>query len=468
MSRYPRAASFPVRPALIDGESLGSWCWRIFMANGHDLPSNVRAAARSVRKNQTAAYEYVLTELFGQEQLQDVKDLERDQLPTWPNGSTGPQWYEWSASIRVCPHCLEESGCHLAHWDMPLVGACARHRCTLLEQCSTCQKKLSWVSLTAGWTCVCGAKVTQAIAPPANAQALHLSQLLCSATDARLPPALSELRESPWGGAATYTQRDVYEILWWLTKMRRAIVDWRVYPLPKSWLTTRRIGARSKPGSWEIRMLMGMPLTIERQTRWALRWFFRKCADIFVDGNELIQKKNLASLLNELEPDQNPLAKQLLDALNATLAKEGMELTEQLVVVFNPRLPKLYRAEIVASLEGWWRVFSSTLQTLANEEILDACTPDTETQEDCEERCLDTSLTLLNALALLGISEMPPSELGMLRSRWAVPGELQGDSVTYEALNDYVFDLHAAEAGFIAAMAERALSRQATAQEAVA
>ena len=75
---------------------------------------------------------------------------------------------------------------------------------------------------------------------------------------------------------------------------------------------------------------------------------------------------------------------------------------------------------------------------------------------------------MLNALALLGISEMPPSELGMLRSRWAIPRALQGDSVTYEALNDYVFDLHAAEAGFIAAMAERALSRQATAQEAAA
>ncbi len=62
---------------------------------------------------------------------------------------------------RICPCCLSKQSVWWAVWDLALVAVCPIHRCFLIDQCSSCEKRLKW-NRPAVHECRCGADLRTA------------------------------------------------------------------------------------------------------------------------------------------------------------------------------------------------------------------------------------------------------------------------------------------------------------------
>lgn len=69
-------ASFPIRPVLRDGESVGGWCWRVYPTNGHLLPKSTRSALLEIRDYRVLQPNNPLSQLMGFELLKPLHERE--------------------------------------------------------------------------------------------------------------------------------------------------------------------------------------------------------------------------------------------------------------------------------------------------------------------------------------------------------------------------------------------------------
>jgi hypothetical protein len=86
VSDHVALTDFPVRPPLRKGESLASWCWRIYLANGHDVPPGVRSATRKFRAEPEMEVDHVLASLIGIDTLSSFRARENGILDRWCAG----------------------------------------------------------------------------------------------------------------------------------------------------------------------------------------------------------------------------------------------------------------------------------------------------------------------------------------------------------------------------------------------
>lgn len=453
MTEHRSLSEFPVRPLRVPGESFGSWCWRIFLANGHAAAPPARAARKSARSEPEMIAEESLVGLFGIERLHELRQLEGDLLTKWRNHKK-PNWYKWAATARICPQCVSVSGCHFVQWDLPLVTACSVHGCQLIDECSSCRRKLTWISVQEDWICACGHQLLRTSPSLASATERFLSSVLSCASDATLPLAKEPTPNWPLASERAYCVRDVYETLWWFRRMQRALTDWRIYPIPKSWPDISRNDVRLRPGAREIRILMGQKAAICAQARFALRRFYRGYPETFVDVNDLMDDKNLRGLLGELGRDDNSLFKMVLDAISSSLDEHCANFPARPAVLFNPRLTASERELTVLLLENWWQRFSartpclpSAMRLRANGSAPDAVTGSNPT----------LALGLLNTLTVLALADASNAKVDVMAHRWHVPEEARGANIKVAQLTDYVFGLPEGELAFLLAMAMEAL-----------
>ena len=456
MTQHPSLADFPVRPLRIDGESLGSWCWRIFLANGHEASFEARSASKMIRSIPPVNSNDSLVHLFGQERLKELRAQEGDLLERWPT-RLQPTWYKWAATLRICPECVRVNGCHFAHWDLPLVTACALHGCQLTEQCSGCGRRLTWNSLKSDWTCSCGFFVLEPSPPPASSLEKNLAVMLFSASDAHLPPSLKSVPISALAIRTVYRVRDIYEMLWWLRRMRRALSDWRTYPVPRSWPDITRNDVRLKPDAREIRLLAGEGAVIGIKTRYALKHFFRKQPGTFVDLAELIEQKNLQELLRELHGKRNPLSLIVSEAIYQTVAKCSAGILDRPTVLFHPRLNANQRVSRIQSISHWWQRFSARVPRLSPVARLSSEVGGPDSDETTDATDPATALQLLNIFSVFAMTNAPLARLDAIATRWHIPVELQQSDDPFADLSSYLFNLHEAEVSFVLALATAAL-----------
>ncbi len=65
--------------------------------------------------------------------------------------------YEWleREKVKVCPHCLAETGYYHQYWALWLYTSCHIHQCLLVDSCSQCQSGWRWDNLKNDWQCEC-------------------------------------------------------------------------------------------------------------------------------------------------------------------------------------------------------------------------------------------------------------------------------------------------------------------------
>lgn len=72
--------------------------------------------------------------------------------------------YEWleREKVKVCPHCLAETGYYHQHWALWLYTSCHIHQCLLVDFCPQCRSEWRWDDLKNDWQCDCGFKFREA------------------------------------------------------------------------------------------------------------------------------------------------------------------------------------------------------------------------------------------------------------------------------------------------------------------
>lgn len=454
MTEHRSLSEFPVRPLRVPGESLGSWCWRIFIANGHVAARAALAASKTARSEPELIAEEWLVSLFGRERLLDLREREGEVLAKWRD-SRRPNWHKWAATPRICILCVRVSRCHFMHWDLPLVSACPVHGCRLVDQCGQCKRKLTWTSLQEDWVCICGNPILQGSAPRASATEACLSTVLSLAADAALPLPSGHIPIATLAVDRPYCVRDVYEVLWWFRKMQRALTDWRVYPIPRSWPDISRNDVRLRPGAQEVRMLLGQgSSSVRTQTRYALKGFYRSYPEMFVDLHDLVDDKNLRGLLGELLEESNPLWKPVHEAFSKAVDEHCANFPSRAAILFHPQLSISDRALVVRYLEEWWQRFSARTHRLPGEMRLSAHET---AYQGAAHRNPALALGLFNGLVMLALLNCFSHEVDVMAYRWNVPAELKGQNVTAAQIFDYLFGLPEGELAFLLAMAKPAL-----------
>ena len=357
MNEHVVPESFPIRPVLRDGESLGGWCWRVYPANGHLLPKNTRSALLEIRAYRVLQPDNSLSRLMGFERLKPLHERENTIIDPWSR-QLAPRWYAWSRRPRFCVLCMAQCECHLVCWDLPLVSACAVHGCLLTTRCHSCGSTWSWPTLKQGWRCNCGARIAEGLAQDAPLLEVSFSRGLCAASDALVPPSV---KSASFGAApinTAYRTRDVYETLGWLLKLRRALTD-PVHPdVPKSWPMVPRRGARMAPGSWEKSLLTGSSHTINRKARQTLRWLFKDSFATLVDLRNVDRWSGVERLMTELSADRNPMSGPIFSAIDRARLEHHAGIPGQESILFNPRLSRAERSERLAELTAWLRLLS--------------------------------------------------------------------------------------------------------------
>lgn len=314
MNDHVAPETFPIRPVLREGESLGGWCWQLYPANGHQIPSATRSALLLIRATRILKADNALSQLMGFERLKPLHERENSIIDPW-SGQQAPGWYAWSKRPRFCIQCAAVCECHLVYWDLPLVSACAVHGCLLTTRCHSCRRYWSWPTLKRGWRCVCGARIAEGIDQKAPDLELRFSKILCAAADALVSPSVKSAAIGSSPIDAAYQTRDVYETLGWLLKVRRVLTDKVQGGISKYWPMVKRRGARMVPGSWEKALLMGFPDTINRKARQTLRWFSKEFKTTPVDLRSLERLRDVERLMHELSAERNPMAGSILNAI---------------------------------------------------------------------------------------------------------------------------------------------------------
>lgn len=469
MIENPALTDFPVRPPIAVGESLDGWCWRIYVSNGHAVPQEARSSLREKRAVRQLSTSSSLSNLLGVDLLKKIEAKEEELLERW-DPAYSLQWHAWSKTIRICPTCIRSTRYHQLIWQMPLVNACAVHACCLTDCCPKCGHNFNWWTLCYGWQCPCGTQVGELLTASAPRWQVTLVRMLARAVDAQVTDEVRAISFGTISDAPPYRTRDLYGMLWWCLKLRRAMTEseHRFYNLAKSWPVVKRRGARMEPRAWELSLVNGNSKTCTDKGRWMFNWYLRSRADshthIKVTGFQrpmpvvLIGPENwksfqrLIALVQELDGDANPLAATVLVALEHAIREHSAGIPGLPMVFFHPKLSLEQRQEHIKELTHWWTAFAQNVPTVASEDLL-LYEPDvTEPNQFWSDYHQAAGVPLLNILFSAARLQFPPEHLGVLARRWHLPAELRKPKDIMLEVGGYVGNLFEEELNFVYAL----------------
>lgn len=142
--------AFPIRPAPVPGEPLGSYIERLAHANHYEDFQVIRLMKQSGIEHAAA-----LSQLINGQPLVEfgaplVPNLEIP-VKDWDLHTAAFTHYR----TRVCPYCMQEGAWIRPHWRLKVMTACHMHECELIDACSSCAAPISWNTALAG-ACHCG------------------------------------------------------------------------------------------------------------------------------------------------------------------------------------------------------------------------------------------------------------------------------------------------------------------------
>jgi hypothetical protein len=98
------------------------------------------------------------------------------------------QWLE-REKLKVCPHCLAETGYYHQHWALWLYTSCHIHQCLLVDTCPQCQSEWRWDDLKNDWQCECGFNFREAPSADLGLGKDNLSSLVARSCKVDRDPA---------------------------------------------------------------------------------------------------------------------------------------------------------------------------------------------------------------------------------------------------------------------------------------
>ena len=109
------------------------------------------------------------------------------------------------------------------------------------------------------------------------------------------------------------------------------------------------------PGSWEKRLMMGFPHSIDHKARQTLRWFFKGSASTLVDLRSIDRWRCVERLMNVLDAERNPMLRPILSAIERVQLELFAGMQGRETVLFNPQLSQAELRKRLAELNAWVR-----------------------------------------------------------------------------------------------------------------
>lgn len=333
-------ARYQIRPAREHDESLQSYLYRFYMANGHAFPESARRAIANLFDGSAAVRRQamnLLRRMVGSDCLTEATwwlDISFPFRSLLGNGDL----------IKLCPKCLGERGIHFSTWDLPLVAACPVHHVRLLVRCPGCKASLRWSHLRPGWHCRCNLSLREMTADGASRFELERSATLIATHYPKF------VKTPPCAQFLIYERRVPLELLYeeqhQALKFRAVIIQALRGRDPAG----LRANIRVEPHYWELRLFRTGAKSIQESLLRLLRRYWRgnQSILILVDQDLLVKQilKNIGISL--VEPGLLPEASQaLIKEYRVQIAINGL-------VVFNPRYGQEERDERLLRFWRWW------------------------------------------------------------------------------------------------------------------
>lgn len=440
-------SAFPVRPRMAKGESLCGYLRRCYWENGHELPTKLSEALGDLYRGDNP------NEAFGT--ISDaIPFLGPECLAKWvthrldaisPEGRRH-KWLRFRYTpVRYCPTCLKEDGIHREPWTWPLVSACARHQCELLERCHACGQSSAWWVIEPGWICICGAPLADARVVPALPWAVRQAGLFDDALNA------SETFES------FQKIRAIYDFLGWAYVLRRQLSRRRSSAIGLARFTQPNARVHMVPDAWEESLFMAGGSLGQKRLHALLKWNFREMPRSILlldwDGPFLLAFKALSKL------PRNQHTAMLLDEADALRRQYSAGIEPCPDVYFHPDLSKRDRQIRLVALARWWHVLATRISQLATKDRLTL-------QSDFAFQCCQSDLVIqiLSRIFEAAFAGESVERYSALIARWHVPEALQREINPDRVLNElgnYLAGLCSSELTFVLALmrqSERAIA----------
>lgn len=440
---------FPVRPRINVGESLAGYCWRIYEENGHRPCDQIRMALKDVHFGDESRE--VLAHFLGEDIFSKLKATQRAAVERW-NAYTGPKWFSLARTPRICPTCIRQNGFHAMHWDFPLMKACAVHGTVLVQRCHGCLGLFNWGNIGRGWICRCGANACFAPAAPASKAWVNLARLVAAAIDSPVSVAGERKVSCALFGVASYRIRDVYEMLWWLQRMRQSLTAQSPGARHVAAKIAAQSGARAVPDEWEIKHLECQLDAVVPKVRRALRWFFRDDPSMLVDHDRAVSIQRFYDVVNALKQSSSAAAAALHNMVANALAAYSSHIDSAPRVCFHPRLDAAGRQKSLQAFLTWWPSFALEVSSLRQTDALRRQFGEkTQSYTDGAEGDGDfaAGLLFLNLLFEVANKQYPSAALASVRKRWHLPSELRQPLDELSSIGLYVLHLHKSELAFV-------------------
>lgn len=356
-------ADYPVRPSMEEGESLAGYISRYYGLNGHQMPSQIHNALRSLyhgrSEKATAAFDLVQLVLGNAAALDRAWWLGRTPviahsgifLKMWPS-------LKFNAT-RFCPECLREKGFHFSFWELPMIEACPLHGCELLSACPICFHGLFWSGLSPLWRCRCGQPISAMRYRKAEPKLQLVAKALAGSMDVILPPHFRDDFRIP--ESDQYVFDEAHKALTWGAEFRKYFLK-RGCPFPEP-ISPKSQAAkrRPRPGPWEYRLISEpVVILISRLLRVLKKRFQSTNILRFVYPNDgLVQAQEFAR-----KSASGVVQTKIQKTLDCFLADYAVDLSLSLFVWFSEKKNSERRNAYMCEFAAWWSVLASRIGDL--------------------------------------------------------------------------------------------------------
>lgn len=427
--------AFPVRPRMEKSESLCGYLRRCYWENGHELPTKLSEALgelyRGANPNEAFGTISDAIPFLGPECLAKWVTHRLDAIS--PEGKRH-KWLRFRYTpVRYCPSCLKGDGIHREPWTWPLVSACARHQCELLERCHACGQTLAWWVIKPGWICICGAPLAGGPVLPARPWAVRLAGLFDDALSS------SETFES------FQKIQAIYDFLGWAYVLRRQLSRRRSSAIGLARFTQPNARVHMVPDAWEESLFMAGGSLGQKRLQALLKWSFREMPRslslLQSDGPLLLALKALAKL------PRNQHTAPLLDEADALRRQLCAGIESCPDVYFHPDLNKRDRQIRLVAFARWWHELATRISQLATKDRLIL-------QSDPAFQCCQSDLVIqiLSWIFEAAFAGQGVERYSVLIARWHVPERLQQKIEPDWVLNEvgnYLAGLRTSELMFV-------------------